>query len=130
MRHPKITADLRDALGSRLEPHRRGSGDHSEALGAEPSQLGNHLLRQPVTEIVVFVAGGEVLERQDQQHIPAAGTLRRIGSRALDRRNEPVTALWYSLDELDVVCCKCLTQLGNMRSEASVLNHDVGPELA
>src|ERR1700759_2009130 len=117
MRHPEITADLRDAPGSRLELHCRGTGDHSEALRAEPSQLGNHLLRQPVTEIVVFVARREVLERQDQQHIPTVGTLRRIGSRVLERRNESVAALWYGLDEIDVVCCKCLTQLGNVRSE-------------
>src|SRR5215469_17247566 len=39
MRHAELTPDLPDALGSRLELHRRGTGDHPEVLRAQPSQL-------------------------------------------------------------------------------------------
>src|ERR1700722_17833993 len=44
MRHTELAANLRGALRSRLELHPRGSGDHSEPLRAQASQLGDHFL--------------------------------------------------------------------------------------
>src|SRR5215469_17898202 len=64
VRHAELTTDLPDALRSRLELHRRGSGDYPEVLRAQPGELGNHLLGQSVAEIVVSVPTREVLERQ------------------------------------------------------------------
>src|SRR5579859_1150491 len=51
MGHSELAADLRDVFRSRLELHGRGSRYYAETLRAQASQIGDHLLGQPLAEV-------------------------------------------------------------------------------
>ena len=73
---PQLAPDpLRRLLGL-LEVHHRGPGDHAEPRGIPVPQLGDHLLRQAVAEILLPLVAGQILKRQDRQHDPARRTVR------------------------------------------------------
>src|ERR1700726_1971948 len=103
MGYAELVADLPDAFRGRFKLHGRGSGDHPEALRAQASDLGDHLLCQPVAEVVVLVARGEVLDRQDHQHDPTNDAFRRLTFSQSYVCHEAVTALRQGLYELSPV---------------------------
>src|ERR1700744_6172574 len=125
----EIAANLLDALRGRFELHRRGSGDHPEMLWAQAGQLGDHLLGQPVAEIVVSIPRSEVLEWQDPEHGSFYPIYRRIESGSLHVGRETVTALRQGLNEILPVRSRSqsLAQHGNVRAKASFLNDGAGP---
>ena len=52
--------------------HHRRPRDHAEALRVAVPELGDHLLGQPVAQVLLPLVAGEVLKRQDREHHPAA----------------------------------------------------------
>ena len=65
---PELTPDLVGALRRALVVHRRRACDDSKARGLSTAQVRDHLLRQPVTQIILFGIASKVLERQHGQH--------------------------------------------------------------
>ena len=66
---------LRRVLGV-FEVHDRGPGDDTEPRGIPAPDLGNHLLGESVTEVLLPLVAGEILKRQDRQHDPRPGVVR------------------------------------------------------
>ena len=63
-RHLELRRDLAQAVAPLLERHDRRAGDHPES--ADLRQLGNHVLRDPVREVLVLRVHAQVEERQDR----------------------------------------------------------------
>jgi hypothetical protein len=74
----QLATDLRQLRLAVVVVHDGSSRDHSQSLRIEASQLGDHLLGEPITEIVLRGIAGEVLERQHRQHNPPSFGLRAM----------------------------------------------------
>ncbi len=111
----ELTPDLTGALGRLLELHRRGARDDAEAARAEPADLRDHFLREPIAEVFLSRIVAEVGERQhDEPHVDDGAGQRcdrrphdvQVAHRlslGLDSRDEPVTAPMQRFDEPRVV---------------------------
>ena len=77
IRDAELARDFVGSLRRVLVVHRRRAGDDPKSRGVGSTQMGDHLLGQPVAEVLLFGIAGQVLERQHGQHDPAAVRGRR-----------------------------------------------------
>jgi hypothetical protein len=62
---PKLTTNLVHSLARTLVTHRRGPGDHGQAVRTNTSEVGNQLLGQAIAEVILLRIGAQVDERQN-----------------------------------------------------------------
>src|SRR5262245_464942 len=65
--HTELTPDLVYGLPALLVSHRGSASDDSEALWIQAAELGDHLLGQPVAEVLLLRVPGQVFEGQHGQ---------------------------------------------------------------
>ena len=68
--HAQLAARVNDRARSVLETHRRGPRDHAQALGVEPPQLRDHLVREAVAEELLPGIASQVLKGKHRELDP------------------------------------------------------------